>query len=241
MEFDKLQNTDPNLTVIGGGKSDGKSGGGGKLAAGNFTTSPEVMGAQSLLPQAQQMLSGLFQSYGLQYPEINMGDPKLKDKVVAVGKVAEVAKTNMVALEQMLQHTATLMAGQIKLAEFYSASTQIVVEGKKRIDAATAQSFLALAGYQQATNALKEKVGRKLQILEKRTELAGQLGEGKLQTALNLIDAQKEAGDKRQKATQDLHTKRQQLLAATGISREKDKEQIRYGHLVGAGKALAKK
>ncbi len=226
MEFNKLANTNSgssaNMSVVRGGKS-------------TFVTSSDKMGVQALLPEAHKMLSGLFAAYGLQYPEINMADPKFKDKAVAVGKVAEIAQTNTAALEQMLKHTASLMAGQIKLAEFYAASTQIVVEGKKRIDAATAQSFLTVADYQKHSASLADKVNRKLQLLDKKYELVGQLGEGKLATALNLIEAQKGAGEKRQQATQQLHNKRQDILAAAGIKREKDREYIRYGHLAGAG------
>ncbi len=220
MEFEKLSNNAPqSLSVVGGGK------------AGSFKTNPTQMGNQALLPETQSMLQGLFAAYGMQFPEINMGDAKLKDKTVALGKVAEIAKVNMTALEQMLKHTATLMAGQVKLAEFYAASTEIVVEGKKRIDRATANSFLALADYQRHTQSLSQKVDRKIKALDAKYELVGQLGEGKLSTSLKLIESQKQAGEKRQEVTEELQQKRQELLASAATKRQRDREYIRTGHL----------
>ncbi len=220
MEFEKLDNnSSQKLSVVSGGK------------VGAFKTNPNQMGVQALLPEAQAMLQGLFAAHGLQFTEINMADPKFKEKVVAVGKVAEIAKVNVTALEQMLKHTATLMAGQVKLAEFYAASTQIVVEGKKRIDRATANSFLALADHQRHTQSLSQKVERKIKALDAKYELVGQLGEGKLQTSLKLIEAQKQAGEKREEATKELQNQRQELLASAATRRQKDKEYIRVGHL----------
>ncbi len=219
MEFNKLTNTnDRQMSVVKGGKGD-------------FSTNAAQMGKQAALPQAISMLQGLYQSYGLQFPDINLADPKFKDKVVAVGKVAEVARLNTKALAQMLKHTATLMAGQVKLAEFYAASTNIVVEGKKRIDKSTADAFLALADYNKHAQSLTAKVDRKVKALDAKYELMGQLGEGKLKTSLQLIENQKQAGEKRQAATAQLQQTRQELLASVGIKRQKDTEYIRYGHL----------
>lgn len=220
MEFEKLDNNlSQRLSVVGGG------------LGGAFNTNPAQMGNQALLPEGAAMLQGLYAAYGMQFTEINMGDPKLKDKAVAVGKVAEIAKVNMTALEQMLKHTATLMAGQVKLAEFYAASTQIVVSGKKRIDRATANSFLALADYQRHTQSLASKVDRKIKALDAKYELVGQLGEGKLSTSLKLIESQKQAGEKREEVTLELQQKRQELLASVATRRQKDREYIRTGHL----------
>lgn len=224
MRFDDIQvpdimgtNSSSKLTPISGGK--------------DFKLDSKKMGVQALLPQAKQMLEGLFSTYGLQYPEISMSDPKFKERVVAVGKVAEVAKTNMTALEQMLKHTATLMKGQVKLAEFYQASTAIVVEGKKRIDKSTANAFLTLADYNKHTTSLQGKVQRKVQALDARYELIAELGEGKLQSSLKLIAKQKEAGAKRVTESEALSTERQALLEQTRLKRQKDREYIRTGHL----------
>ncbi|MBD2773188.1 hypothetical protein [Iningainema tapete] len=223
MEFEKLGNNDPQkLTAINGKKGNG------------FTTNPKQMGSQALLPEAQTMLQGLFESNGLKWEPINMADPKFKDKVVAANKVAEVVRTNTAALPQMLKNVAMLMQGQVKLAEFYAASTQIVVDGKKCIDRATANAFLALADYQRYGQSLSQKVDRKIKALDAKYELIGELGEGKLQTSLKLIEAQKQAGEQRLEATEDLQKKRQDLLAATAIKRQKDKEYIRLGHLATA-------
>ncbi|TBR56383.1 hypothetical protein B4U84_30180 [Westiellopsis prolifica IICB1] len=219
MEFKKLTTTNQSqMSVVKGGKGD-------------FSTAPAQMGKQAALPQAISMLQGLYQSYGLQFPDINMQDPAFKEKVVAVGKVAEVARLNTKALAQMLKHTATLMAGQVKLAEFYAASTNIVIEGKKRLDKSTADAFLALADYNKHAQSLTAKVDRKVKALDAKYELMGQLGEGKLKTSLQLIENQKQAGEKRQAATAELQQTRQELLASVGIKRQKDAEYIRYGHL----------
>lgn len=225
MEFDKLSKSNNNskLTSIEGGK-------------GEFKTDPKTMGVQALLPQAKQMLEGLFAAYGLEYPDINMGDPKFKDKVVAVGKVAEVARINMTALNQMLKHTATLMQGQVKLAEFYAASTAIVVEGKKRIDRATADAFLNLADYNKQSKALKGKVNRKIQQLDAKYELMAELGEGKLQSSLKLIETQKQTGAKRIADTEATRESRQKLIDQTRVSRAKERNYIATGHLKGSSK-----
>lgn len=227
MEFHQLgiSNNNSKLASI--------EGGGGK---GEFKTDPKLMGVQALLPQAKQMLGGLFAAYGLEYPDIKMNDPKLKDKVVAVGKVAEVARINMTALNQMLKHTATLMQGQVKLAEFYAASTAIVVEGKKRIDRATADAFLNLADYNKQSKALKGKVDRKIQQLDAKYELMAELGEGKLQSSLKLVQKQKQTGAKRIADTEATRESRQELLDQTRVKRTKDRDYITTGHLKGSKK-----
>lgn len=203
----------------------------GRNGTSSFNITSNQMASQALLPEAQSMLQGLFAANGLQFTEINMADASFKDKVVAVGKVAEIVKVNTSALKEMLKHTAALMQGQVRLAEFYAASTQIIVEGKKHIDRATANAFLTLADYQKHSTALSAKVDRKVKALDAKYELVGQLGEGKLQTSLNLIQAQKNAGEQREENTRQLQETRQQLLATAAINRQKDREFVRVGHL----------
>jgi len=66
----KLATTNSKMTTTNGGN--GSSG---------FNVDGTKMGDAALLPQAKGMLQGLFKAYGLQFPEINMADPKLKDNV----------------------------------------------------------------------------------------------------------------------------------------------------------------
>ncbi len=228
MEFNKLAKSQHNTQ--GNQLSNSKEGKGG------LKLDPKSMGSQALLPQAKTMLTGLFSSYGLQFPEINMGDPKLKDKVVAIGKVAEIAKVNVTALKQLLRHTKSLMDGQVALAQFYASATDIVVDGKKKIDRATVEAFLSLMDYNKHSQALASKVERRLKALDAKYELVGQLGEGKLQTSLKLIESQKQAGEKRQENTRQLQAEREKLLTSAQIKRQKEREFIRVGHLTESDK-----
>jgi hypothetical protein len=205
-----------------------------ELNSNNFEAPPgskDVMGEQAALPQARSLLEQLFRSYGLEFPQIDMADPKFKDKVVAIGKVAEIAKTNIKALEQMLMHTASLMAGQVKLADFYESATQIVVEGKKRIDRSTADAFLALAEYNKYGQYLAGKVERKMKALNARYELLSNLAEGKLKTSLQLLENQKQAGEKRRQDSLEVYKARQELLNSASVRRQNEQEYIKYGHL----------
>ena len=146
---------------------------------GSFNLNPtSVSGSQVLAvnPQAQSMLESLFGEFGLQLPELNMGDPNLSKKVVEIGKVAEVARKNKAAVRTLLKHVGALMSAEVTKAQFYDAATQIVIEGKRTIDRATANAFLSLYNYNKSVDHLQGAVERKTQAIDAQYEYLGQMG-----------------------------------------------------------------
>ena len=201
---------------------------------GSFNLNPtSVSGSQVLAvnPQAQSMLESLFGEFGLQLPELNMGDPNLSKKVVEIGKVAEVARKNKAAVRTLLKHVGALMSAEVTKAQFYDAATQIVIEGKRTIDRATANAFLSLYNYNKSVDHLQGAVERKTQAIDAQYEYLGQMGDKRLQSGINWIKSKEQQGAKRITENEKTRKQRATLFSAVQSKRAKDVEYARYGHL----------
>ncbi len=205
-----------------------RNGSGSTLKIQPVSMSEQVFGSN---PQAKAMIDALFARFGVEYPELNGADPQLTEKVVALKKVAAIAQKNIAAVKEMFGIAQKFANFEATKAEAEAAIGRVVIDGKKRIDKATAALFLDVYAYNKGVNHLEQKVNRRVQAVDAQFDSLAALGDGQLQSSLAWIQNKEQMGAERISNTNEARQERVNLLKGHAAQRRKEKEYLRYGHL----------
>lgn len=127
--------------------------------------------AKLMLPPAiQQKLSALGQKYGLQFDLSNIGlDGKMAGNIQSFRAIADMAIADSKLLPEMLRLIRQLFRAEIKLAQFHKLVVKESIKHQEKLDKATADIFLAMAGYQSRASKLEHRTNLRNQLKEQRT------------------------------------------------------------------------
>jgi hypothetical protein len=149
-------------------KSAAKQGNQGQFKSGTIQTAD----AKLILPPAiQGKLTSLGKKYNLPFDLSNIGlDGKMADNVKALRKIADMVAADSKLLPEMMKQIKRLMKAEIKLVDFHKSLVSEAIKHQEKIDKATADIFLAMAGYQSRSTKLEHRTNARNAIKEKRTQ-----------------------------------------------------------------------
>jgi hypothetical protein len=141
-----------------------KSGAGFK--AGKITHSS----AASLIPPViQGKLSAISREYGL---PIDLSQISLQtatpDNIKALRNITELLIANSKLLPELMKLTAKLLNSDIKLAEFHVNLSKCAVKHQTKIDKATADIWLSMAGYSAKSSKLEHRINVREGLINQR-------------------------------------------------------------------------
>jgi len=128
--------------------------------------------AKLILPPAiQGKLTSLGKKYNLPFDLSNIAlDGKMADNVKAMRKIADMVSADSKLLPEMMKQIKRLMKAEIKLVEFHKNLVAEAIKHQEKVDKATADIFLAMAGYQSRSTKLEHRTNARNAIKEKRTQ-----------------------------------------------------------------------
>src|SRR3569832_101476 len=124
-----------------------------------------------LPPAIQGKLTSLGKKYNLPFDLANIGlEGKMADNVKAMRKIADMVSADSKLLPEMLKQIKRLMKAEIKLVDFHKNLVSEAIKHQEKIDKATADIFLQMAGYQSRSTKLEHRTSARNAIKEKRTQ-----------------------------------------------------------------------
>ncbi|MFM6006653.1 MAG: hypothetical protein ACKPA7_23250 [Sphaerospermopsis kisseleviana] len=127
-----------------------------------------------LPPAVQGKLSAISKAYGL---PIDLAAISLQDanpeNIKALRNITDLLSANSKLLPELMKLTAKLLKADIKLAEFHVNLTKASIKHQEKIDKATADIWLAMAGYGAKASRLEHRTNVRDQLIQQRTEAYG--------------------------------------------------------------------
>lgn len=132
--------------------------------------------AKLMLPPAIQVkLSAISQAYGLPFDLSAIGlESATPDNIKALRNITELLTANSKLLPELMKLTAKLLKSDIKLAEFHVNLTKCAVKHQTKLDKATADIWLSMAGYGAKSSKLEHRTNVRESLISKRTEAYGE-------------------------------------------------------------------
>lgn len=132
--------------------------------------------AKLMLPPAiQGKLSAISQAYGLPFDLSAIGlESATPDNIKALRNITELLTANSKLLPELMKLTAKLLKSDIKLAEFHVNLTKCAVKHQTKLDKATADIWLSMAGYGAKSSKLEHRTNVRESLISKRTEAYGE-------------------------------------------------------------------
>lgn len=122
-------------------------------------------------PEVNTKLSKLSEIYGL---PINLSQISLTDttpeNIKSTRQAIDLISNNSKLLPELLSLCKQLLQAEIKLAEFHKKLTKAAINHQEKIDKATADIFLSMAGYRAKGTKTEHRVNTRNQLIEKRTQ-----------------------------------------------------------------------
>jgi hypothetical protein len=146
--------------------------GGGDHSARFIVGAVATADAKMIIPPAiQGKLSALGKKYNLPFDLSNIGmDGKMADNVKAMRRIADMVSADSKLLPEMMKQIKRLLKAEIKLVEFHKNLVSEALKHQEKIDKATADIFLQMAGYQSRSTKLEHRTNARNAIKEKRTQ-----------------------------------------------------------------------
>jgi hypothetical protein len=128
--------------------------------------------AKLMLPPAiQGKLSALTTKYGIPFDLSNIGlDGKMAENVKVLRTITDMVEGDSKLLPEMLKLIKRLMKSEISLAKFHRGCVTASVQHQEKLDKATADIFLRMAGYQAKSAKQEYRTNTRTQLKEKRTK-----------------------------------------------------------------------
>lgn len=140
----------------------------GKFKAG---TVQQASSKLMLPPAIQGKLSAISKTYGL---PIDLAAISLQsatpENIKAVRNIVDLLTANSKLLPELMKLTAKLLKADIKLAEFHVNLTKASIKHQTKLDKATADIWLAMAGYGAKASKLEHRTNVRDALIQKRTE-----------------------------------------------------------------------
>ena len=132
--------------------------------------------AKLMLPPAiQGKLSAISQAYGLPFDLSAIGlESATPDNIKALRNITELLTANSKLLPELMKLTAKLLKSDIKLAEFHVNLTKCAVKHQTKLDKATADIWLSMAGYGAKSSKLEHRTNVRESLINQRTEAYGE-------------------------------------------------------------------
>ena len=140
--------------------------GGSKFKAGVVG---QASAALMIPPAIATKLTAISKSFGL---PIDLGQVSLMnstpDNIKALRKITDLLTGNSKLLPELMKLTNQLLKADIKLAEFHVNLTKSAVKHQEKIDKASADIWLAMAGYGAKSSKLEHRTNTRTALIEKR-------------------------------------------------------------------------
>jgi hypothetical protein len=140
----------------------------GKFKAG---TVQQASSKLMLPPAVQGKLSSISKAYGL---PIDLAAISLQsatpENIKAVRSIVDLLTANSKLLPELMKLTAKLLKADIKLAEFHVNLTKASIKHQEKIDKATADIWLSMAGYGAKASKLEHRTNVRDALIQKRRE-----------------------------------------------------------------------
>jgi ribosomal protein L24 len=124
-----------------------------------------------LPPAIQGKLSAISKAYDLPFDlsaiSLQSATP---DNIKALRNITELLTANSKLLPELMKLTAKLLKSDIKLAEFHVNLTKAAVKHQTKLDKATADIWLGMAGYGAKASKLEHRTNVRDALIQKRTE-----------------------------------------------------------------------
>jgi hypothetical protein len=140
--------------------------GGGKFKAGVVG---QASAALMIPPAISSKLTAISKSFGL---PIDLSQVGLMDSnpenIKALRKITDLLTGNSKLLPELMKLTNQLLKADIKLSEFHVNLTKSAVKHQEKLDKASADIWLAMAGYQSKSSKLEHRTNVRTALIEKR-------------------------------------------------------------------------
>jgi hypothetical protein len=142
-----------------------------KLSNGKFKAGVLQQSSAALMipPAIASKLSAISKSFGL---PIDLGQISLldsnPDNIKALRKITDLLTGNSKLLPELMKLTNQLLKADIKLAEFHLNLTKSAVKHQEKLDKASAEIWLAMAGYGSKSSKLEHRTNTRTALIEKR-------------------------------------------------------------------------
>ncbi|MFM5899565.1 MAG: hypothetical protein ACKO8W_19120 [Dolichospermum sp.] len=135
----------------------------------------QASAALMIPPAIQGKLSAISKSYGLpiDLSQINLHSAT-PENIKALRNITELLTANSKLLPELMKLTAKLLRSDIKLAEFHVNLTKCAVKHQTKLDKATADIWLTMAGYGAKSSKLEHRTNVRESLINQRTEAYGE-------------------------------------------------------------------
>ena len=126
--------------------------------------------AALLIPPAiGSKLTAISKSFGLPIDlgQISLGD-STPENIKALRKITDLLTGNSKLLPELMKLTNQLLKADIKLSEFHLNLTKSAIKHQEKIDKASAEIWLAMAGYGSKSSKLEHRTNTRTALIEKR-------------------------------------------------------------------------
>ncbi|MFM6265366.1 MAG: hypothetical protein ACKPFA_02465, partial [Dolichospermum sp.] len=96
------------------------------------------------------------------------------ENIKALRNITELLTANSKLLPELMKLTAKLLRSDIKLAEFHVNLTKCAVKHQTKLDKATADIWLTMAGYGAKSSKLEHRTNVRESLINQRTEAYGE-------------------------------------------------------------------
>jgi hypothetical protein len=129
----------------------------------------QASAALMIPPAIATKLTAISKSFGL---PIDLGQISLMDSnpdnIKALRKITDLLTGNSKLLPELMKLTNQLLKADIKLSEFHVNLTKSAVKHQEKIDKASADIWLAMAGYGAKSSKLEHRINTRTVLIEKR-------------------------------------------------------------------------
>ena len=126
--------------------------------------------AALLIPPAiGSKLSAISKSFGLPIDlgQVSLGD-STPENIKSLRKITDLLTGNSKLLPELMKLTNQLLKADIKLSEFHVNLTKSAIKHQEKIDKASADIWLAMAGYGSKSGKLEHRTNVRAALIEKR-------------------------------------------------------------------------
>ncbi|MFN5988241.1 MAG: hypothetical protein ACK47Q_02220 [Dolichospermum sp.] len=129
----------------------------------------QASAALMIPPAIGAKLSAISKSYGLPIDlgQISLGE-STPDNIKSLRKITDLITGNSKLLPELMKLTNQLLKADIKLSEFHVNLTKSAIKHQEKIDKASADIWLAMAGYGSKSGKLEHRTNTRTALIEKR-------------------------------------------------------------------------
>lgn len=129
----------------------------------------QASAALMIPPAIGAKLTAISKSYGLPIDlgQISLGESN-PENVKALRKITDLLTGNSKLLPELMKLTNQLLKADIKLSEFHVNLTKSAIKHQEKIDKASADIWLAMAGYGSKSGKLEHRTNTRTALIEKR-------------------------------------------------------------------------